>query len=287
MDQTGLAPGGNGPIARDRRRPFGITVAAVILTLLWLSPVLLRVVYFLRCTVVIDTFPQSCESAMWTLARHYDNVGYAGAVFGLAFGAIGVVAGVRLLGLRSRGLALGLAGVGMWIWVLGPDTLPKDSHRGFGSYAIGALGVAGCVYVILALLKWRDRFDRGEPLAAFLGTSTVRASPVPNDQGLGRFRFVVGVVTGAGLSLAGPLLVLSGLVVFIDWIAGMVEGIASAAALCPPGHYCTAASARAAVLGLLAASVGALASWAGLRLLRATLASRAVSSIEKRAQPAS
>lgn len=111
----------------------------------------------LRCTVLIMTLPEECESAMWTLAHHSNNVGYQGAVLLLALGAIGVVAGVRLLGLRSRGLALGLAGVGMLIW--GPAALP-DPHRGFGSYAIAALGVAGFVYVILSLHRWRDRFDR-------------------------------------------------------------------------------------------------------------------------------
>jgi len=60
-------------------------------------------------------------------------------------------------------------------------------------------------------------------------------------------------------------------VVFIDWIAGAFESAAPTGAFCPPSSsYCTAASAKAGVLGLLAVSVGVLGFWTGIRLLRKT-----------------
>jgi peptidoglycan/LPS O-acetylase OafA/YrhL len=92
---------------------------------------------------------------MHVLALEHDWGGYVGAGTALAFGALGVIAGVRLLGLRSRGLALGLAWVGILIW-LAVLAFVAGPHPGLGSLAIYVLGVAGCVYVILALRRWRD-----------------------------------------------------------------------------------------------------------------------------------
>jgi len=208
---------------------------------------------------------------MHVLALEHDWGGYTGAGTLLAFGALGVIAGVRLLGLRSRGLALGLAWVGilMWLAVLGFVAGP---HPGLGSLAIYVLGVAGYVYVILALRRWRDRFDKASGLvAACLGTSTFSSSPVLRDSRQSRFGSVVVVVAGAGLVLVGPVLALPGLVVFIDWIAGAFESAAPSGAFCPPSSsYCIAASAKAGMLGFLAVSVGVLGFWTGVRLLRKT-----------------
>jgi SAF domain-containing protein len=208
---------------------------------------------------------------MHVLASSQDGSGYTGAGTTLAFGALGVIAGVRLLGLRSRGLALGLAWVGILMW-LTVGGFVAGPHRGFGSLAIFVLGVAGCVYVILALRRWRDRFPKaGGSVAASLGTSTFTSSPVPRDGRPSRFRSVVVVVAGAGLVLTGPVLALPGLVVFIDWLAGALESAAPTGAFCPStSSYCTAASAKAGVLGLLAVGVGVLGLWAGVNLLRKT-----------------
>jgi hypothetical protein len=207
---------------------------------------------------------------MHVLALDHDWSGYTGTGTALAFGALGVFAGVRLLGLRSRGLALGLAWVGilMWLAVLG---FVPGPHSGLGSFAIYVLGVAGYVYVILALRRWRDRFDNASgSVATSLGTSTLSSTPVPRESRPSRFRPVV-VVAGAGLVLVGPVLALPGLVVFIDWIAGAFESAAPTGAFCPPSSsYCMAASAKAGVLGLLAVSVGVLGFWTGIRLLRKT-----------------
>jgi hypothetical protein len=207
---------------------------------------------------------------MHVLALDHDWSGYTGTGTALAFGALGVFAGVRLLGLRSRGLALGLAWVGilMWLAVLG---FVPGPHPGLGSLAIYVLGVAGYVYVILALRRWRDRFDNASgSVATSLGTSTLSPTPVPRESRPSQFRSVV-VVAGAGLVLVGPVLALPGLVVFIDWIAGAFESAAPTGAFCPPSSsYCTAASAKAGVLGLLAVSVGVLGFWTGVRLLRKT-----------------
>ena len=95
----------------------------------------------------------------------------------LALGAIGVVAGVRLLGLRSRGLALGLASVGilMWLGILsivleGPHRRPWWPGSAYemsisSSLAIYVLGVAGYDFVILTLHRWRNRFDNAKDRA--------------------------------------------------------------------------------------------------------------------------
>ena len=268
-DRTVLAEV-NGPLGQVRPRPIGITAAAVILIVLWSTPFLEGAIASLRCTILLLSNPTQCDSAMHVLALDHDWSGYTGTGTALAFGALGVFAGVRLLGLRSRGLALGLAWVGilMWLAVLG---FVPGPHSGLGSFAIYVLGVAGYVYVILALRRWRDRFDNASgSVATSLGTSTLSSTPVPRESRPSRFRPVV-VVAGAGLVLVGPVLALPGLVVFIDWIAGAFESAAPTGAFCPPSSsYCTAASAKAGVLGLLAVSVGVLGFWTGIRLLRKT-----------------
>jgi hypothetical protein len=257
----------SGPQGQVRPRPIGITAAAVILIVLWSTPFLEGAIESLRCTILLLSQPTQCDSAMHVLALEHDWSGYTGAVTALAFGALGVIAGVRLLGLRSRGLALGLAWVGilMWLAVIG---FAPGPHPGLRSLAICVMGVAGYVYVILALRRWRDRFDKASgSVAASLGTSTLSSSPDPRDSRPGRFRSVV-VVAGAGLVLAGSVLALPGLVVFIDWIAGAFESAAPVGAFCPPSSsYCMAASAKAGVLGLLGVSVGVLGFWTGVRLL--------------------
>jgi hypothetical protein len=260
----------NGPRGQVRPRPIGITAAAVILIVLWSTPFLEGAIASLRCTILLLSKPTQCGSAMHVLALDHDWSGYTGTGTALAFGALGVFAGVRLLGLRSRGLALGLAWVGilMWLAVLG---FVPGPHPGLGSLAIYVLGVAGYVYVILALRRWRDRFDTASgSVATSLGMSTLSSTPVQRESRPSRFRSVV-VVVGAGLVLVGPVLALPGLVVFIDWIAGAFESAAPTGAFCPPSSsYCTAASAKAGVLGLLAVSVGVLGFWTGIRLLRKT-----------------
>ena len=306
-DRRVLAPGVRGPLAHGRPRPIGITAAAVILIVLWSGSFLIFAAYGLRCVIVIDTDPPQCVSAMSALALQQEWGGYTGAGFVLALGATGVVAGVRLLRLRGRGLALGLASVGILIWLgilgivlEGPHRRPKWPGSAYEMsisryLAIYVLGVAGYVFVILTLHGWRDRFDKATgSSAASPGTSTLASSPVPRKSRPGRFRSVVIVVAGAGLVLAGPVLALSGLVVFIDWIVGVLESAVSAGALCPPSFDglgvpdadCIAASAKAGVLGLLAASVGLLGFWAGVRLLRKRRMDRAVSSLEQRSQAA-
>jgi hypothetical protein len=261
------------PQGQVRPRPIGITAAAVILIVLWSSPFLLYAIDSLRCTVLLLSKPTKCDSAMHVLAIEHDWGGYMGAGTMLAFGALGVIAGVRLLGLRSRGLGLGLAWVGilMWLAVVGFMAGP---HPGLGSLAIYVPGVAGYVYVILALRRWRDRFDKASgSVAASLGTSTFSSSLVPRDSRPSRFRSVVVVVAGAGLILAGPVLAFPGLVVFVDWLAGAFESAAPVGAFCPPASsYCMAASAKAGVLGLLAVLGGVLGFWAGVRLLQTTRA---------------
>jgi hypothetical protein len=270
-DRTVLAEV-NGPLGQVRPRPIGITAAAVILIVLWSTPFLEGAIASLRCTILLLSKPTQCDSAMHVLALDHDWSGYTGTGTALAFGALGVIAGVRLLGLRSRGLALGLAWVGilMWLAVLG---FVPGPHPGLGSLAIYVLGVAGYVYVILALRRWRDRFENESgSVGTSLGTSTLSSTPVPRDSRPDRFRSVV-VVAGAGLVLVGAVLALPGLVVFIDWIAGAFESAAPTGAFCPPSSsYCTAASAKAGVLGLLAVSVGVLGFWTGIRLLRKTRA---------------
>ena len=93
--------------------------------------------------------------------------------------------------------------------------------------------------------------------------------------------------SGAGLVLGGLVVALPGLGVFIDWIAGVVERAAGAGAFCPPSdlHDCLAANGWAGVLGLLAASVGGLGFWAGVRVLRKARTVRALS-LNQRPQPA-
>jgi len=269
-DRTVLAPEVNGPLGQVRPRPIGITAAAVILIVLWSTPFLEGAIASLRCTILLLSNPTQCDSAMHVLALDHDWSGYTGTGTALAFGALGVFAGVRLLGLRSRGLALGLAWVGilMWLAVLG---FVPGPHPGLGSFAIYVLGVAGYVYVILALRRWGDRFDNASgSVATSPGASTLSSTPVPRESRPSRFRPVV-VVAGAGLVFVGPVLALPGLVVFIDWIAGAFESAAPTGAFCPPSSsYCTAASAKAGVLGLLAVSVGVLGFWTGIRLLRKT-----------------
>jgi hypothetical protein len=269
-DRTVLAPEVNGPLGQVRPRPIGITAAAVILIVLWSTPFLEGAIASLRCTILLLSNPTQCDSAMHVLALDHDWSGYTGTGTALAFGALGVFAGVRLLGLRSRGLALGLAWVGilMWLAVLG---FVPGPHPGLGSFAIYVLGVAGYVYVILALRRWGDRFDNASgSVATSLGASTLSSTPVPRESRPSRFRPVV-VVAGAGLVFVGPVLALPGLVVFIDWIAGAFESAAPTGAFCPPSSsYCMAASAKAGVLGLLAVSVGVLGFWTGIRLLRKT-----------------
>jgi hypothetical protein len=76
------------------------------------------------------------------LALEHDWEGYAGAGTALAFGALGVIAGVRLLGLTPRGLALDLAWVGILMW-LAVGGLVAGPHRALGPLAIYVLGVAG------------------------------------------------------------------------------------------------------------------------------------------------
>jgi hypothetical protein len=263
----------SGPQGQVRPRPIGITAAAVIVIVLWSIPFLTGAIASLRCTILLESKPTKCDSAMHVLALEHDWGGYTDAGTMLAFGALGVIAGVRLLGLRSRGLALGLAWVGilMWLAVLG---FVAGRHPGLGSLAVYVLGVAGYVYVMLALRRWRDRFDKASgSVAASLGTSTFTSSPVPRDSRPSRFRSVVVVVAGAGLVLVGPVLALPGLVVFIDWIAGAFEGAAPMGAFCPPSSsYCMAASAKAGGLGLLAVLVGVLGLWVGISLLRKTRA---------------
>ncbi len=271
-DRTVLVPEVSGPLGQVRPRPIGITAAAVILIVLWSTPFLEGAIASLRCTIVLDSQPTQCDSAMHVLALEHDWGGYTGAGTALAFGALGVIAGVRLLGLRSRGLALSLAWVGILMW-LAVLAFVAGPHPGLGSLAIYVLGVAGYIYVILALRRWRDRFDRAsESVAASLGTSTFTSSSVPRDGRPNQFRSVVVVVAGAALVLAGPV-ALPGLVVFVDWIAGAFESAAPAGAFCPPSSsYCMAASAKAGVLGLLAILVGVLGLWAGISLLRKTRA---------------
>ena len=269
-----LAPEVSGPQGQVRPRPIGITAAAVILIVLWSAPFIGGAIDSLRCTILLLSKPTKCDSAMHVLAVQHDWSGYMAAGTLLAFGALGVIAGVRLLALRSRGLALGLAWVGLLMWLAALGNFVGGPQRGLGSVAY--VGVAGYVYVILALRRWRDRFDKASgSVAASLGTNTFLSSPVPRDSRPSRFRSVVVVVVGAGLVLAGPVLALSGLVVFIDWIGGVFESAAPAGAFCPPSSsYCMAASAKAGVLGLLAVPVGVLGFWAGVRLLRKTRTGR-------------
>ncbi|HKN45171.1 MAG TPA: hypothetical protein VJW23_14760, partial [Propionibacteriaceae bacterium] len=261
----------SGPQGQVRPRPIGITAEAVILIVLWSIPFLTYAIESLRCTILLLSKPTMCDSAMHVLALEHNLGGYTGAGTQLAFGALGVIAGVRLLGLRSRGLALGLAWLGILMW-LAVGGFVAGPHPGLGSLAIYVLGGAGYVYVILALRRWRDRFHKASgSVAASLGTSTFSSSPVPRDSRPGRFRSVVVVVAGAGLVLAGPVLALPGLVVLMDWLAGAFESAAPAGAFCPPSSsYCMAASAKAGVLGLLAVSVGVLGLWVGISLLRKT-----------------
>jgi hypothetical protein len=298
----------SGPLEQGRPRPFGITAAAVILILLSSGLCLVMAAEPLRCTVQFATYPPQCGSAMSQLVQHGWH-GYIVAGFVLAFSVlplplgVGVVAGVRLLGLRSRGLALGVAGVGILLWLGGPGRSGYlgNPPGGFATWpgsaydmsnpsvlAIKGLAVAGYVYVIVALLGWRDRFDKATgSVAAPLGTSTLPSSPAPRKSRPGRSRSVVVVVAGAGLLLAGLVVALPGLAVFMDWIAGVVESAAGAGAYCPPSDLgdCLAANGSAGVLGLLAASVGLLGFWAGVRVLRKARTVRAVS-LGQRAQPA-
>jgi hypothetical protein len=261
----------NGPLGQVRPRPIGITAAAVILIVLWSTPFLEGAIASLRCTILLLSKPTQCDSAMHVLALEHDWSGYTSAGTALAFGALGVIAGVRLLGLRSRGLALSLAWVGILMWLAVLAFVPGP-HPGLGSLTIYVLGVAGYVYVILALRRWWDRFDNASGLVATsLGTSASSSTPVPRDSRPGRFRSVV--VAGAGLVLAASVLALPGLVVFIDWIAGAFERAAPVGAFCPPSSsFCMAASAKAGVLGLLAVLVGVLGLWAGISLLPKTRA---------------
>jgi hypothetical protein len=147
-----------------------------------------------------------CVIAMRSLRKGDDPSGYIAAGFMLAFAALGIVAGVRLLGLRWRGLGFGLAWVGMGIWLL---LLPKRLQGEYmstlgGPLVIYVLGVAGNVYVILALRRWRDRFRKARrSIGTSVGTSTA-ASALPGDSGPGRFRSVV-VVAGAVLASVGVL----------------------------------------------------------------------------------
>jgi hypothetical protein len=161
------------------------------------------------------------------------------------------------------------------IWLLTLVDQLGGQEPSLGLVAIYALGVVGDLYVIFALRRWRRRFDKSKrSIGASIATSTVPSSPVPRDSGPSRFRMAVVVVAGSGLFLAGAVLVLPGLVVFIDWIAGVFES-AIPGAFCPPSSsYCTAASGKAGVLGLLAASVGVIGSWAGVGLLRKTRTGR-------------
>jgi hypothetical protein len=303
------APEVSEPLGQGRPRPFGITAAAVILILLSSLLLVLTAMHF-RCAAVLKSYPPICESVMqprWTDGWH----GYIAAGFHLAFFdfpcleafAVGVVAGVRLLGLRSRGLALGLAGVGILLWlrIPGPGTLgdPEgmygnrwpgsayDMSSSSAFLAIKVLAVAGYIYVILTLLGWWVRFDKAKgSVAAPLGSSTFPPPPAPPNSEPGRFSVVV-VVSGAGLVLAGLVFALPGLAVFIDWIAGVVERAAGPGAFCPPEYsdYCLASSGSAGVLGLLAASVGTLGLWAGVMVLRKLRTVRAVSP-DQRAQAA-
>ena len=270
-----LAPEVSGPQGQVRPRPIGITAAAVILIVLWSTPFLGGAIDSLRCTILLLSKPTKCDSAMHVLAVQHDWSGYMAAGTLLAFGALGVIAGVRLLALRSRGLALGLTCVGLLMWLAALGNFLGGPQRSLGTLAY-VLGVAGYVYMILALRRWRDRFDKANgSVAASLGTNTVSSSPVPRDSRPGRFRSVVVVVVGAGLVLAGPVLALPGLVVFIDWIAGAFESAAPAGAFCPPSSsYCMAASAKAGVFGLLAVPVGVLGFSAGVSLLRKTRTGR-------------
>jgi len=101
--------------------------------------------------------------------------------------------------------------------------------------------------MVRALRWWGDQFWYWE--------RNPHPSPVPCNDTPDRSRSVVSIA-GAALVLAGAVLVLPGLVVFVDWIAGVADGAFSSRAFCPPGNDCMAASARAGLLGLLAAGVG-------------------------------
>jgi hypothetical protein len=122
----------NGPLGQVRPRPIGITAAAVILIVLWSTPFLEGAIASLRCTILLLSKPTQCDSAMHVLALEHDWSGYTSAGTALAFGALGVIAGVRLLGLRSRGLALSLAWVGILMWLAVLAFVPGP-HPGLGS----------------------------------------------------------------------------------------------------------------------------------------------------------
>jgi hypothetical protein len=278
-EQTALAPEVSGPLAQGLRRPIGITAAAAILAMLWLGYFLGPAVTVLRCNAMLLSYPPICDSSLHFWTEYHDSSGYQTAGIVLAFAAPGVVAGVGLLGLRWRGLGLVLAWVGIAIWVPALlSALAGDPGLGdqVGSWQpwpwsrMYGLFVAGNVYVILALWKWRDRFQKTTGSNAVSpDTSTVPASPLPRDSRLGRFRIVVVMVAGAGLVLAGPVLALAGLVVFVDWISGVFY--APTPFYCPPySEWCMAPSAKAGVLGLLAASVGVVGVGVGVKLLRKT-----------------
>src|SRR5918994_6566226 len=120
-------------------------------------------------------------------AEYHDSSGYQSAGIFLAFAAPGVIAGVRLLGLRWRGLGLALAWVGIAMWL--PGLLRAlGGEPGLGDQVgslrpwprMNGLFVAGNVYVILALWRWRDRFHKTtRSNAAVPDASTFPPSPVP------------------------------------------------------------------------------------------------------------
>ena len=287
-ERTALSPEVSGPLAQGRRRPIGITVAAAILAMLWLGWFLEPAVHVLRCRSVLLSYPPHCVSAMYFLTEYHDSSGYQFAGIVLAFAAPGVVAGVRLLGLRWRELGLVLAWVGLAIWLpgllrgLGGESGLGDQVGALPPWPrMNGLFVAGNVYVILALWKWRDRFHKTTGSnAASPDTSTVPASPLPRDSGPGRFRIVVVMVAGAGLVLVGVGLALAGEVVFLDWISGVFH--APTPLYCTSSsEFCVAAGAKAGVLGLLAASVGVVGVGVGVRLLRKTRMGRSGDALRK------
>ena len=120
-------------------------------------------------------------------------------VFGL-----GVVAGVRLLGLRSRGLALGLAWVGILLWLRGSGSGGLGNPEGMSAawwpgraYAVSSLsglvikglGVAGYVYVnpgtarMAGPIRQSRRIGRGPPRhehhPRIAGPARQRSGPIP------------------------------------------------------------------------------------------------------------
>ena len=133
--------------------------------------------------------------------------------------------------------------------------------------AVDVLRGVGSIYVVLALWRWRDRFHKPRgSVAASVDTSTFRPSSYRATAGGADCASSPSRMPERDSSLPAPLL--------LCWSGGVHRPDRRRLGL-PTDSYCdasscTAASATAGVMGLLAASVGAVDVGAGVRLLRRT-----------------